>query len=282
MMLFEVEQLVVTFTDTTALDGVSFAVGPGEIVGLVGANGAGKTTTIRAGLGLTRPTAGQVLLMGAPPSRRGRAQVGYVPQALGLWQDLTVAQNLALIAAAYGVRAPQLPAALAGVADQPVASLPLGYRRRVAFEAALSHDPRLLILDEPTSGVGSLERARLWDRIHTVGESGTGVLVTTHHMSEAEQCDRVIVLSDGRIGVAGTMQQLLEGQQVVVVSAADRGQALARLEARFVGVSLAGGQVRVPDADPAEVSEVLAGLDAQVSTAPASFDEVFVALARRA
>jgi len=187
MTLLRLDRLVCRFGDTTAVDGVDLTVAAGEVVGLLGANGAGKTTTIRMALGLQRPTAGTVALLGDAPSRRTRHRLGYVPQGLGLWQDLTVGQNLAFIARAYGVATAALPADLAPATDVPVASLPLGARRRVAFTAALGHDPALLVLDEPTSGVGPLERTRLWDAIHDAREDGAGVLVTTHHMSEAEQ-----------------------------------------------------------------------------------------------
>lgn len=282
MTLLDVQDLVVRFGATTALDRVTFGLGAGEIVGLVGANGAGKTTAIRAGLGLQRPTSGQVRLLGGPPSRRSRAGVGYVPQSLGLWQDLTVAQNLAFVAAAYGVDPPTLPAGLAAVRDQAVARLSVGHRRRVAFEAALSHTPRLLILDEPTSGVSSLERTQLWDRIHEAREAGAGVLVTTHHMSEAEQCDRVVALLAGRLVLSGTMASLLAGRETLVVTAEDWQDAFTRLDARFAGVVLVGRTVRVPGTDGAAVASALGELPADVATAPASFDEVFVSLARDA
>lgn len=280
MTLLDVEGLLVRFGGTIAVRGMTFGVDASEIVGLVGANGAGKTTAIRAGLGLQRPTAGRVRLMGTPPSRSARTRVGYVPQSLGLWQDLTVAQNLAFVAAAYGTRPAELPPDLVKVRNKPVGGLPAGYRRRVAFEAALSHDPRLLILDEPTSGVGPLERTQLWDRIHDAREAGTGVLVTTHHMSEVEQCDRVIVLLAGRVAAFGTMDSLLADETAVVVTADDRQTAFARLDAAFVGVALAGRTIRVPDADVAAVTRALGGLPAEVTTAPASFDEMFVALGR--
>jgi ABC-2 type transport system ATP-binding protein/ribosome-dependent ATPase len=163
---------VVRFGHATAVDEVSFAVQAGEVVGLLGANGAGKTTTNRAALGLETPAAGKIQLLGEMPSRRARVGVGYVPQSLGLWQDLTVQQNLAFVAAAYGVATPALPDDLAAARDHPVADLPLSQRRRVAFEAALCHAPRLRVLDEPTSGVEPLERTGLWDRVHDARDAG--------------------------------------------------------------------------------------------------------------
>lgn len=278
MTLLEIEGLVVAFGEVAAVDGVSLQVEPGELVGLLGANGAGKTTLIRTALGLQRATSGRVALLGGPPSRRARREVGYVPQSLGLWQDLTAAQNLEFVAAAYGAPVPTLPAGLERIGDEAVADLSLGHRRRVAFEAALSHHPRLLVLDEPTSGVGALERTRLWDRIHAAREREAGVLVTTHHMSEAEQCDRAVVLLGGRVVLTGTVDSLLAGRRTAVVTAEDWQEAFARLDAAFPAVALAGRAVRVPGAEVDEVTAALGDLRAHVGTEPASFDEVFVSL----
>ena len=138
MSLLRLDHVVLRFGATTAVDDVSLAVGPGEVVGLLGANGAGKTTTIRVALGLLRPTAGTVRLLGGAPSRHTRREMGYVPQSLGLWQDLTVAENLAFVARAFDVPVPTLPPDLVAAADVPVDALSLGHRRRVAFLAALA------------------------------------------------------------------------------------------------------------------------------------------------
>ena len=142
-------------------------VEPGEIVGLLGANGAGKTTLIRMLLGLIPASAGEVALFGEPPSRRTRRRLGYVPQGLGLYDDLTAAENLEFTAAIFGRAAepPGCPRRSGRLRRQLVGSLPLGVQRRVAFAQALSHRPDLLILDEPTSGVDPLGRARLWETI---------------------------------------------------------------------------------------------------------------------
>ena len=140
------------FGGLVAVDRVDLQVRPGEVLGLVGANGAGKTTLIRLLLGLLRPTGGAIFLFGEPPSRRTRARLGYVPQGLGLYDDLTVAENLAFSAGAFGHEPPELPPELRGVAGTLVRALPLGLQRRVAFVQALSHRPGLLVLDEPTSG----------------------------------------------------------------------------------------------------------------------------------
>ena len=164
---------------------MDLTLGPGEVVGLLGANGAGKTTLIRMLLGLLPATAGQVRLFGGPPSRPARRRVGYVPQTLGLYDDLTPAENLAFSAAVFGRGArATLPAGCAATGVL-VGDLPLGVQRRVAFTEALGHRPDLLILDEPTSGVDPLARARLWETIADAAQAGAGVLVTTHYMDEA-------------------------------------------------------------------------------------------------
>ena len=149
--LLEARNLTRTFGNFTAVDDVSFQVGPGEVVGLLGANGAGKTTTIRMLLGLLRPSTGQALLAGSPPNRVGRRKLGYVPQGLGLYAELTVGENLAFAAQAFGCQPAELPPVLADDADTLVGGLPLGLRRQVAFLCALQHSPDVLVLDEPTS-----------------------------------------------------------------------------------------------------------------------------------
>ncbi|MFH9725080.1 ABC transporter ATP-binding protein [Streptomyces sp. NPDC017254] len=157
-------------------------VRPGEIVGLLGANGAGKTTLIRILPGLTLPTEGAVTAFGRTPDRTTRGRLGYVPQGLGLWQTLTVAENVSFAAAAFDARPPVLEPALAAVEHRLVGEIGLGLQRQLAFTIALAHHPELLVLDEPTSGVAPLSRARLWDAFHEQAEQGTGVLVTTHYM----------------------------------------------------------------------------------------------------
>jgi ABC-2 type transport system ATP-binding protein len=270
------------FGELLAVDGVHLRVGAGEVVGLIGANGSGKTTLIRLLLGLLRPTAGRVRLFGEPPSRRTRARLGYVPQSLGLYDDLTVAENLAFSAGAFGVRDPSaLQGDLAAVRDTLVHELPLGLRRRVAFAIVLGHRPDLLVLDEPTSGVDPLQRARLWETIRASAEQGAGVLVTTHHMSEAEQCDRLLVLASGRVVAEGTMDEVVGGTRAVEVRTGRWEEAFTALDAAGLPVSLVGRSLRVPGADREAVGRLLAGagVDADLGVGPASFEEAFVVLA---
>ena len=271
------------FGDVVAVSGVNLRVDGGEVVGLVGANGSGKTTLIRMLLGLLAPTSGTVSLFGAPPAREARARVGYVPQLGGLYDYLTVVENLEFQHSAYaGKGRPRLPDDLADLANRICGGLSLGLRRRVAFAMALSHDPQLLVLDEPTSGVDSLARTGLWDTIRSAAERGIGVLVTTHHMSEAGQCDRLLVLSAGRVVATGTQRDIVGDTTVVEVHADPWEPGFRALDDAGLLVSLAGRDVRVIDADRAAVERVLGerGIAAVVSVKPATLDETFVRLAR--
>jgi ABC-2 type transport system ATP-binding protein/ribosome-dependent ATPase len=238
MTLTRAAKVVRKFGRFTALDGVDLDVASGEVVGLVGANGAGKTTLIRMLLGLLAPTEGGVELFGAPPSRSARRRVGYVPQGLGLYDDLTVAENLQFAAAAYGKPVPDL-GPLATRAGALVRDLPLGFRRRAAFANALAHDPELLLLDEPTSGVDVLSRAELWDTIRETAGNGAGVLVTTHHMEEADQCDRVVMLAEAKVVASGTVDEIVRD---VPAEGATRAE---RFEQRFADL-IAGSQTEPP------------------------------------
>jgi ABC-2 type transport system ATP-binding protein len=281
--LVETHDLARSFGRLIAVTDVDLVVESGEVVGLLGANGAGKTTLIRLLLGLLRPSAGRVRLFGAAPSRQTRQRLGYVPQGLGLWDDLTVRESLAFSARAFGGSPgfePGLDTELAAVRDQLVRDLPLGFKRRLAFVAALSHEPELLVLDEPTSGVDALARARLWDTIRSSAEDGTGVLVSTHTMDEAEQCDRLVVMSVGRVVADDTMAAIIGGATSVEVSAAEWEPAFAALAAAGLPAALVGRRLRVPGGDVARVAATLAArhVAAQNRIVPATFEETFVSL----
>jgi ABC-2 type transport system ATP-binding protein/ribosome-dependent ATPase len=266
------------FGEFTAVSEVSLEVRAGEIVGLLGANGAGKTTLIRMLLGLLPASAGNVLLFGDPPSRGTRRRIGYVPQGLGLYDDLTPAQNLEFSAAVFGGRRPELPVSLRPYAGTRVGSLPLGLQRRVAFAQALSHQPDLLILDEPTSGVDPLGRARLWETIAATASAGAGVLVTTHYMEEAGECTRLVIMADGRVADQGTAPEIIGAARVTVVETPAWAAAFGVLEEARMPVALAGRTLRVPGATPAEVRRALDGVSARVYEAPATLEERFFQL----
>jgi ABC-2 type transport system ATP-binding protein/ribosome-dependent ATPase len=281
--LAQSEDVVRRFGAQVAVDHVSMSVGAGEVVGLLGANGAGKSTLIRMLLGLLAPSAGKVELFGAPPSRSSRRRLGYVPQGLGLYSDLTVAENVAFVVAAFGADAPTLDADLAEVANRPVGTVSLGLRRRTAFAAALSHRPELLFLDEPTSGVGPLGRAELWSAIAAAADDGVGVLVSTHTMDEAEQCDRVLMMASGRIVAEGRAADITAAVTAHEVEVADWAAAFRAFAAANLSVSLVGMRVRVAGSDPATIARVLAaaGVEGTVRPVEAGFDEAFAVLAAR-
>ena len=279
--LVEVADATRRFGPFTAVDGVSLTVSPGEIVGLLGANGAGKTTLIRMILGLLAPTSGDVRIFGGRPSRATRARLGYVPQGLGLWADMTVAENLAFVDGTYGGRS-QLPDAVAGLSDRLVGGIGLGGQRQVAFAAALGHSPQLLVLDEPTSGVDPLSRARLWDEIHEQAEAGVAVLVTTHYMQEAQQCDRLVLMSQGRAVAQGSEADITGGVSVVAVDAPRWQDAFGALSDAGLLTMLSGTRVRVVDASEAEVRRALGDVEATIASVGPTLEEAMAARERAA
>jgi ABC-2 type transport system ATP-binding protein/ribosome-dependent ATPase len=277
--LAETSEISKRFVDNLAVDGVSISIEAGEIVGLVGANGAGKTTFIRMLLGLLRPDRGRVMLFGEPPTRSTRHRLGYMPQGMGLYEDLTVSQNLDFTARVFGVEPPVLDGELAPLGDYLVADLPLGLRRRIGFLAALSHRPDLLVLDEPTSGVGPVGRVGLWETIHDAADAGAGVLVTTHHMDEAEQCDRLVLLSAGRAVAAGTVDEILAGQTTIEVAPADPAAAMTALGRAGLPVLPTGALLRLPGVTHSSVRSVLGG-DVSLIESKSTLEEAFMSLAR--
>jgi ABC-2 type transport system ATP-binding protein len=282
MMLATADGVTKRFDAVVAVDTVDLQVHAGEVVGLLGANGAGKTTLIKLLLGLLRTTDGRVSLFGEQPSRRTRAQLGYVPQGLGLYEDLTVAQNLSFAASVFG-EGDGLDDELARVKDVLVRDLPLGLRRRLSFAQALAHRPKLLVLDEPTSGVDPLGRTRLWDTIREAADAGAGVLVTTHHMEEAAECDRLVVMSQGAVVASGTIDDIIAGAKTVVVATERWDAAFDALDGLDAPLALTGRDLRLPGSEVEDVQRVLtgAGIEADVRLADATFEEVFASLVMR-
>ena len=218
--VIQVRDLQRRFGDFFAVKGVSFSVQRGEIFGLLGANGAGKTTTFRMLCGLLPVSAGEVQVADLDLRRaaaRARGRLGYMAQRFSLYVDLTVLQNLRFFASAYGLsrnRARQridwaLEAfELTDYANAASGDLPLGYKQRLAMAAALMHEPDILFLDEPTSGVDPLARREFWQRINALAEAGVTVLVTTHFMDEANYCDRLVIMAEGEVLAEGTPAEM--------------------------------------------------------------------------
>ena len=267
------------FGGVRAVDDVDLVIEPGEVVGLLGANGAGKTTLMRMIMGLVRPDRGDLAVFGGPPSRVARRSIGYLPQGLGLYPDLTVAENLRFARRAYGVGdSPIADEELAEAGAMLVGDLPLGLRRRAAFELVLQHRPRLLVLDEPTSGVDPLNRARLWQRVR---DTGAAALVSTHFTEEAQNCDRLVMMHEGRVAAVGTLAEIVGDCEAVSVTTDSWADAFTVLDRTGMSVSLHGRDLRVTGAGRSAVAEALGAVGAALSEVPASLDEVFVELCRR-
>ena len=216
----EAVDLTRTFGDFTAVDAISFRVDPGEVFGFLGANGAGKTTAIRMLTGLLAPSAGAARVAGhdvATEPEAVKRAIGYMSQRFSLYEDLTVQENIRLYAGIYGLPDEEIKARcgqlltrldLASHRDELVAALPLGWRQKLAFSVALVHRPRVVFLDEPTGGVDPITRRQFWEMIYETAAEGTTVFVTTHYMDEAEYCDRLSIMVDGRIAALGTPQEI--------------------------------------------------------------------------
>ncbi len=219
------ENLTKKFGDFTAVDQVTFEVDRGEIFGFLGANGAGKTTTIRILTGLLAPTSGDARVAGCDvytQQEQIKSQIGYMSQLFSLYRDLTVRENIRLFGGIYGLSKTEIKRKTKSLlerldmqdrADFEVASLPLGWKQKLAFSIALMHDPQLLFLDEPTSGVDPITRRQFWEQIYEVASQGTTILVTTHYMDEAEYCDRTSIMVDGRIEALGSPDELKQKYQ---------------------------------------------------------------------
>ncbi|MBI5507157.1 MAG: ABC transporter ATP-binding protein [Deltaproteobacteria bacterium] len=218
--VIEVEGLTRRFGDFCAVDHVSFAVRQGEVFGFLGANGAGKSTTIRMLCGLLAPTSGKARVLDLDlltQSERVKPFVGYMSQKFSLYPDLTVVENLEFFGGIYRVPPRRLRerqawavemAGLSGKEQVLTAELSGGLKQRLALLAALLHEPRLLFLDEPTAGVAPLARRAFWSLIHQLSHAGTTVFVTSHYMDEVEQCDRIALMSRGRIVALDTPEAL--------------------------------------------------------------------------
>lgn len=215
--VISVENLTRRFGDFVAVDHVNFEVRAGEVVGYLGPNGSGKTTTIRMLLGLLEPSDGKATVLGFDAfkqSEQVRAQAGYMSQRFAIYDDLTALENLTFYGGVYGIRDKARITrtlelvGLRGHESTLTRTLSAGWRQRLALAIALVHEPKLLFLDEPTSGVDPTARRAFWDLIYELAENGVTILVTTHYMDEAEYCERVGIMRDGRLLAMDTPSNL--------------------------------------------------------------------------
>src|SRR5438045_1067598 len=214
------DKLTKRFGDFTAVDHISFEVSRGEIFGFLGANGAGKTTAMRMLCGLSLPTSGKATVAGFDVYReneRIKKNIGYMSQKFSLYEDMTVKENIRFYAGIYGMTDKFIKEKTGHIlsqlhieseASKLVKELPLGWRQKLAFSVAIFHEPQIVFIDEPTGGVDPVTRREFWTMIYQAAAAGITVFVTTHYMDEAEYCNRVSIMVDGRIDALGSPSQL--------------------------------------------------------------------------
>ncbi len=299
----EVHDLTRKFGDFTAVDGVSFDVPQGEIFGFLGPNGAGKTTTIKMLTGLLAPTSGSGRVAGfdvRTDAERIKERIGYMSQAFSLYGDLTVDENIAFFAGLYDVTGARLDERrdwvlrMAGLTEHRrrlTADLPLGWKQRLALGCAVLHEPPILFLDEPTSGVDPVSRRSFWELIYALADRGTTIFVSTHYMEEAEYCNRLALMNRGRL-IALDRPAALRGRMTepILDLATDNGPAAVQELQHAPGVveaAMFGRAVHVVVRDEARARAELPGFLAahglacgRVTTVRPSLEDVFVSLVR--
>lgn len=209
--IISVSNLTKTFGDFTAVNNISLEVAKGEIFGFLGANGAGKTTAIKMLIGISKPSSGEATVAGfdiAKQSEMVKKNIGYMSQKFSLYDDLTIKENITFFGGIYGISRKEIKEKTAvliaeleleEVANQLVGALPLGWKQKLSFSVALLHEPKIIFLDEPTGGVDPITRRQFWEMIYAQAHKGTTIFVTTHYMDEAEYCDRVSIMVEGKI-----------------------------------------------------------------------------------
>ena len=220
--IIEVHELTKAFGDFKAVNEISFEVKRGEIFGFLGANGAGKTTAMKMLIGISIPTSGKATVAGFDvftSTEEIKKNIGYMSQKFALYDDLTVRENITFFGGIYGLKRQQIKhksaqlideLGLNGVENQLVGSLPLGWKQKISFSVAMLHEPKIVFLDEPTGGVDPITRRQFWEMIYKAADEGTTIFVTTHYMDEAEYCNRVSIMVDGKIEALDTPQRLKE------------------------------------------------------------------------
>jgi ABC-2 type transport system ATP-binding protein len=294
MNVIDVRGLTKRFGAHTVVDNVSLQVAAGEIVGFLGPNGSGKTTTIRIICGLLTPDAGEGTVLGynvRTESLKIKREVGYMTQRFSFYEDLTIEENLAFVARLYALK-PRGEAVertlerlgLASRRGQLAGTLSGGWKQRLALAACIMHQPKLLLLDEPTAGVDPKARREFWDEIHKLASQGLTVLVSTHYMDEAERCHRISYISYGRMLATGTVDEVVRGSGLVtfVVRAPPSAELVARIAALdgVEQVAPFGATLHVVGVDRARMQASLTALAAQsgVSFEPGatSLEDVFI------
>lgn len=220
--IISVKNLIKKYGDFFANNDLSFEINKGEIFGFLGANGAGKTTAIKILCALSRPTSGEISVAGFnvyTQANKIKKNIGYMSQKFSLYEDLTVTENFRFFGGIYGLSRKEIESktsyylnklSLIDVQNKILKSLPLGWKQKIAFSVAIMHDPKIVFLDEPTGGVDPITRRQFWEMIYETAKSGITVFVTTHYMDEAEYCDRVSIMVDGKITALDTPQNLKE------------------------------------------------------------------------
>ena len=220
--IIQVENLTKKFGDFTAVNSITFEVKKGEIFGFLGANGAGKTTAMKMLIGILTPTSGNAQVANFDIFKNPediKRNIGYMSQKFALYDDLTVKENITFFGGIYGLSRKQIEEkrnqlieelGLQDIVNELVGSLPLGWKQKISFSVALLHNPKIIFLDEPTGGVDPITRRQFWEMIYKTANSGTTVFVTTHYMDEAEYCDRVSIMVDGKIEALDTPKKLKE------------------------------------------------------------------------
>lgn len=220
MQIIEVNKLVKKFGSFIANDNLTFHVDEGEIFGFLGANGAGKTTAIRILCGLSYPTSGKLNVAGFDVYKERekiKRNIGYMSQKFSLYEDLTVSENIRLYAGIYGIRKKEIISRekqllhrlqMEAIKDRLIREIPLGWKQKLAFSVAVFHQPKIVFLDEPTGGVDPVTRRQFWELIHEATKEGITVFVTTHYMDEAEYCNRVSIMVDGKIEALDSPREL--------------------------------------------------------------------------
>jgi ABC-2 type transport system ATP-binding protein len=220
--IIQVENLTKEFGYFTAVDSISFDVYKGEIFGFLGANGAGKTTAMKMLIGISNPTSGKAIVAGYDVFSQAemvKKSIGYMSQKFSLYDDLTIKENITFFGGIYGLSRKRIKEKitelaqelqLQEVANHLVGSLPLGWKQKLSFSVALLHEPKIVFLDEPTGGVDPITRRQFWEMIYTQANKGTTIFVTTHYMDEAEYCDRVSIMVEGKIEALDSPKKLKE------------------------------------------------------------------------